>query len=168
MGKRWHFPGASSRRSKCCSNSCITNDGLCYFQISQTIEATSPTCAAFADRDTLVTGSDDSLVRIWRLSHAPPSTSPFVASTTTKAHKGQDPSLTLVHLLRKHSAPVISLHVSRAWSVVISGSVDGSAILWDLNRGLYVRSIWHAGGNTSMEDAAVHLVAINESTVMPE
>ncbi|KAN0082499.1 hypothetical protein V8E55_008294 [Tylopilus felleus] len=132
--------------------------------ISQTIEATSPTCAAFADRDTLVTGSDDSLVRIWRLSHAPPSTSPFVASTTTKAHKGQDPSLTLVHLLRKHSAPVISLHVSRAWSVVISGSVDGSAILWDLNRGLYVRSIWHAGGNTSMEDAAVHLVAINEST----
>ncbi|KAI9573033.1 hypothetical protein HD554DRAFT_2058344 [Boletus coccyginus] len=131
--------------------------------VAQTIEAAFPTCAAFADQDTLVTGSDDSLVRIWRLSHVPPSTTPFVGSTT-KARKGQEPSLTLVHLLRKHSAPIISLHVSRAWSVAISGSLDGSAILWDLNRGLYVRSIWHAGGDSSIEDAAVHLVAINEST----
>ncbi|KAF8547687.1 beach-domain-containing protein [Imleria badia] len=137
-------------------------DGI-LFQVTQTIEAMSPTCAAFADQDTLVTGSDDSLVRVWRLSHAAPSTSPFVGSTTTKTRKGQGPSLTLVHLLRKHSAPIISLHVSRAWSVVISGSLDGSAILWDLNRGLYVRSIWHAG-DCSIEDAAVHLVAINEST----
>ncbi|KAF8552795.1 hypothetical protein OG21DRAFT_1465137 [Imleria badia] len=73
------------------------------FQVTQTIEVMSPTCAAFADQDTLVTGSDDSLVRVWHL----------------------------------------------AWSVVISSSLDGSAILWDLNRGLYVRSIWHAGGDCS-------------------
>lgn len=135
------------------------------FQVVQTIEATFPTCAAFADQDTLVTGSDDSLVSIWRLSHAPPSMSPFVGSTTAKTRKGQEPSLTLVHLLRKHSAPITCLHVSRAWSVAISGSLDGSAILWDLNRGLYIRSIWHVGGDCSIEDAAVHLVAINESTV---
>ena len=139
-------------------------DGI-LFQVAQTIEAMSPTCAAFADQDTFVTGSDDSLVRIWHLSHASPSTSTFVGSTTTKTRKGRDPSLTLVHLLRKHTAPIISLHVSRAWSVVISGSLDGSAILWDLNRGLYVRSIWHAGVDCSIEDAAVHIVAINESTV---
>ncbi|KAF8444038.1 hypothetical protein L210DRAFT_3445126 [Boletus edulis BED1] len=132
--------------------------------VIQTIEATSPSCAAFADQDTLVTGSDDSLVRIWRMSHTSPSSSPFVGSTTIKTRKGQEPSLTLVHLLRKHIAPVISLCVSRAWTVVISGSLDGSAIVWDLNRGLYVRSIWHADGDSSVEDAAVHLVAINEST----
>lgn len=135
------------------------------FQVVQTIEATSPTCTVFADQDTLVTGSDDSLVRIWRMSHTLPSTLPFVGSTTSKTRKGQEPPLTLVHLLRKHGAPVTCLHVSRAWSVVISGSLDGSAILWDLNRGLYVRSIWHAGGDSLTEDAAVHLVAINESTV---
>lgn len=138
------------------------------FQVMQTIEATSPTCASFADQDTLVTGSDDSMVRIWRLSHAPPSISPFVGTTTVKARKGQKPSLTLVYLLRKHSAPITCLSVSRAWSVALSGSLDGSAILWDLNRGLYVRSIWHAGGDCSIEDAAVHLVAINESTVRLE
>ncbi|KAG8221472.1 hypothetical protein J3R82DRAFT_1685 [Butyriboletus roseoflavus] len=137
---------------------------LHHGMVVQTIEATCPTCAAFADKDTLVTGSDDSLVSIWRLSHAPSSMSPFVGSTTAKTRKGQEPSLALVHLLRKHSAPVICLYVSRAWSVTISGSLDGSAILWDLNKGLYVQSIWHAGGNCSIEDAAVHLVAINEST----
>ena len=82
-----------------------------------------------------------------------------------KSRRGQEPSLALVHLLRKHGAPVISLRVSRAWSVVISGSLDGSAILWDLNKGVYVRSIWHAGGDGSIDVAAVHLVAINESTV---
>lgn len=131
-------------------------------QVVQTIEATFPTCAAFADQDTLVTGSDDSLVRTWRLSHASLPTSPFVGSATGK---GQGPSLSLVHLLRKHSAPITCLRVSRAWSVAISGSLDGSAILWDLNKGLYVRSIWHASGDSSIQDAVVHLVAINESTV---
>lgn len=45
--------------------------------------------------------------------------------------------------------------------MVVSGSKDGSAILWDLNRGVYVRSIWHGPG----EHAEVHLVAVNESTV---
>lgn len=137
----------------------MMTDGV-FFQVVHTIEAAFPTCAAFADQDTLVTGSDDSLVRIWRLSHASPSASPFIGST-----KGQEPSLSLVHLLRKHSAPISCLRVCRVWSVVISGSLDGSSILWDLNRGLYVRSIWHAGGDNSIQDAAVHLVAINESTV---
>ncbi|KAF8550747.1 hypothetical protein OG21DRAFT_1419181, partial [Imleria badia] len=58
----------------------------------------------------------------------------------------------------------ISLHVSRAWSVVISGSLDGSALLWDRERGLHIQSIWHAGGDCSIEYAAVHLIAVNEST----
>ncbi|KAG9311479.1 hypothetical protein JVU11DRAFT_8594 [Chiua virens] len=141
------------------------NDGQHLFQVVQTMEATFPTCATFADQDTLATGSDDSSVRIWRLSHATPTTSsPFMSSTTAKSRRGQEPSLSLVHLLRKHSAPVTCIHASRAWSVVISGSLDGSAIVWDLNRGLYVRSIWHSEGDKSIEDSAVHLVTINEST----
>lgn len=146
------------------SQSIILRDDKLLSQVVQTIEATFPTCAAFADQDTLVTGSDDSLVRIWRFSHGPLSMSPFAGTTTAKTRKEHESSLSLVHLLRKHSAPIACLRVSRAWSVVISGSMDGSAILWDLNRGLYVRSIWHAGDG-SAQDAAVHLVAINESTV---
>ncbi|KIJ16201.1 hypothetical protein PAXINDRAFT_76049 [Paxillus involutus ATCC 200175] len=133
--------------------------------VMQTIEAAAPTCAAFADQDTLVTGSSDGIVRLWRLSHAPiPTTSPFVGSTTARPRKGQEPSLSLVHFLRKHCGPVICVEASRAWSITVSGSSDGSAILWDLNRGLYVRSIWHAGGDGPIENSAVHLVSINEST----
>ena len=48
---------------------------------------------------------------------------------------------------------------------MISGSSDGSAILWDLNRGTYVRSIWHDDGTVPRESSAVNFVAINESTV---
>jgi len=57
-----------------------------------------------------------------------------------------------------HTKAVICVTASRAWSIVASGSKDESAALWDLNRGVYVRSIWHGEGE------AVHLVAINEST----
>ncbi|KAI5994829.1 hypothetical protein EDD15DRAFT_2518441, partial [Pisolithus albus] len=59
---------------------------------------------------------------------------------------------------------VESLKASRTRSVPISGSSDGSAVLWDLNRGTYVRSIWHADGNISSENTSVTLVAVNAST----
>ncbi|KAI6008605.1 hypothetical protein EDC04DRAFT_2871453 [Pisolithus marmoratus] len=111
--------------------------------IVQAIESVYPTCATFADPDTLVTGSSDSIVRIW--------------------HRGV-PVLSLAHLLRGHSGPVSCIQASRTWSVAVSGSSDGSAVLWDLNRGSYVRSIWHAEGNISSQDASVNFVAINEST----
>jgi len=69
-------------------------------------------------------------------------------------------NLALSHIMRVHTDEVICVTASRAWSLVVSGSKDGSAALWDLNRGGYVRSIWHGDGG----DWAVHLVAINEST----
>jgi WD40 repeat protein len=67
--------------------------------------------------------------------------------------------------MRIHTDEVTCITASRTWSVAISGSKDGSAALWDLNRGVYIRSIWHdeGGGQT-----AVNLVAINESTVSLE
>jgi len=46
---------------------------------------------------------------------------------------------------------------SRAWSLVVSGSEDGYAMLWELNRAQYVRAIEHK--------SPVNLVTINESTV---
>lgn len=69
--------------------------------------------------------------------------------------------LTPTHIMRAHTANVLCVAASRVWSLAVSGSEDGSAVLWDLNRGVYVRSIWHGSG----ADAAVHLVSINESTV---
>ncbi|KAI5981655.1 BEACH domain-containing protein, partial [Pisolithus marmoratus] len=118
--------------------------------IAQAIESIYPTCATFADPDTLVTGSSDSIVRVWHVSYEQSSRGVLV--------------LSLAHLLRGHSGPVSCIQASRTWSVAVSGSSDGSAVLWDLNRGSYVRSIWHAEGNISSQDASVNFVAINEST----
>ncbi|KAJ3924325.1 MAG: hypothetical protein NXY57DRAFT_872098, partial [Lentinula lateritia] len=38
---------------------------------------------------------------------------------------------------------VVSVAACWAWSVIVSGSRDGSAVLWNLNWAVYVQSIWH-------------------------
>ncbi|GBE84628.1 hypothetical protein SCP_0606070 [Sparassis crispa] len=125
-------------------------------KVVQVIGATFCSCAAFADADTLVTGSLDHTVRLWRVCRG----SSGAATPATPRFKETSLSLNLTHIMRAHTAGVTCVTASRGWSLVVSGSKDGSAALWDLNRGVYVRSIWHGSG----EDSEVHLVAINEST----
>ena len=122
----------------------------------QVIEAAFCTCAAFADSDNLVTGSSDHTVRLWRI-HRGSNNGPLSAGGT----RDGSTEITLSHIMRVHTEEVLCVTASRTWSAVASGSKDGSAALWDLNRGMYVRSIWHGED----ESSAVHLVAINESTV---
>lgn len=117
-------------------------------QVVQVVEAAFCTCATFADSDNLITGSSDYTVRLWK-----------VARGSSNPPGGGSTRVSLTHLMRIHTDEVVCVTASRAWSMVLSGSRDGSAALWDLNRGIYIRSIWHSEGDT------VHLVAINESTV---
>lgn len=112
------------------------------------IESAAATCAAFADTDNLVTGSSDYTVRIWRV-------------TRSSQPSGPSVSLSLSHIMRGHTGEVLCVAASRPWSLAVSGSVDGTAIIWDLNKGVYVRSITHGTG----EGAAISLVSINDSTV---
>ena len=115
----------------------------------QVIESTYTTCAAFADAHNLVTGSSDYTVRLWKV---------------LRTQNASDLRLTLSHIMRVHTDRVVFVTACRSWSTVISGSLDGSAALWDLNRGVYVRSIRH--GN-EMSSPAIHLAAMSESTVSP-
>ncbi len=62
--------------------------------------------------------------------------------------------------MRVHRGTILCVAASRSWSIIVSGSEDGSAALWDLNRAVYMRSIWHGG-----DGVGVHLAAVNESTV---
>ncbi|KAF8962103.1 beach-domain-containing protein [Flammula alnicola] len=120
-------------------------------KVVQVVESAFCNCAAFADSSSLVTGSSDYTVRLWKVTRGP------------HAHSSNVHGLrvTLSHIMRVHTDEVVCVAASRAWSLVVSGSKDGSAALWDLNRGVYVRSIWHGDGG---ESSAVNLVAINEST----
>ncbi|KAF7343336.1 hypothetical protein MVEN_01765900 [Mycena venus] len=116
-------------------------------KVVHVIEEAFCVCAAFADSGNLVTGCSDYTVRLWKI--------------TRGSQNSNAVRLGLSHIMRIHTDDVVSVTASRAWSVVLSGSKDGSAALWDLNRGIYIRSIWHGDGGDA---SAVHLVAVNEST----
>lgn len=123
------------------------------YQAVQIVEAAFCTCAAFADANNLITGSSDHTVRLWHV----------IRGIQHGAGKDGSAHVTLSHIMRVHTREVVCVTASRPWSVIVSGSRDGSAALWDLNRGVYIRSIWHGEGD---ESTAVHLVAVNESTVI--
>jgi WD40 repeat protein len=112
----------------------------------QVIEGIDCTCVVFPDSDNLVMGSSDSTVRLWRIS---------------RGGHGSAIEISQSYIMRVHTAPVSCLAASRAWSVIVSGSKDGSAAAWDLNRAVYTKSIWHG----EVEAAEVYLASINESTV---
>ncbi|MBW0476383.1 hypothetical protein O181_016098 [Austropuccinia psidii MF-1] len=96
--------------------------------------------ACFADQRTLVTGSTDSTISLWKFAWLP----------NGGAHVQQ------VEVLRGHSAPITCISASRTLSIVVSGAEDGQVMIWDLNRALLVHSLRHL--------APVLLVAISEST----
>ena len=120
-------------------------------KVVQVVEYAFCTCAVFADASSLITGSSDYTVRLWKVVRGP---NPNSSSSAMQ--------VSLSHIMRVHTDEVTCVTASRPWSLVVSGSKDGSAALWDLNRGVYVRSIWHGKGE---ESTAVDLVAINENTV---
>jgi len=115
-------------------------------QVVQVVEGIDCTCATFADSENLITGSEDHIVRLWRV---------------LRNHSGKVAlSISLSNMMRVHRDVILCVAASRSWSVVVSGSKDGSAALWDLNKAVYMRSIWHGERGT----VGVHLAAINEST----
>jgi WD40 repeat protein len=79
--------------------------------------------ALFVDTDTLVTAGEDTTVCIWN----------FV--------NGKKPSIDLETCMRAHRKKVTCLSSSRAYSTVVSGGEDCVAIIWDLNRQQYVRTL---------------------------
>ncbi|KAH7092832.1 beach-domain-containing protein [Auriculariales sp. MPI-PUGE-AT-0066] len=125
-------------------------------KVVEVAEAAACSCAAFADSESLVTGSEDATVRIWRLSHR---------DNDRSRDKDKDigSALRLLFILRGHRESIRCVAASRAWSIAVSGSDDGSLSIWDLNRGTYVRSISY-GGNPRGPKDGIRLVAIQEST----
>ncbi|CAG9764999.1 unnamed protein product [Ceutorhynchus assimilis] len=66
-------------------------------------------------------------------------------------------SMNIKHRLYAHTDAVTCLAASPAYNVIVSGSRDSTAIIWDLSRGVFVRQLrGHAG--------PVAAVAVNELT----
>ncbi|KAG5439009.1 hypothetical protein PCANB_002340 [Pneumocystis canis] len=81
------------------------------------------TCSYFIEPYTLITASNDCIIYIWSI---------IQGETIELKQKG---------CLRGHSKPIISLDSSKSFSIIVSGSEDGLAIEWDLNRICYLRTL---------------------------
>ncbi|KKK27131.1 Beige/BEACH domain protein [Aspergillus rambellii] len=81
-------------------------------------------CAAFADSRTLVTAGTDCTISIWSF-------------TATAKSVDLQPAGSLFG----HRSPVTILAMSRSFSTLLTASVDGQLMLWDLNRQCFVREI---------------------------
>ncbi|XHG00027.1 hypothetical protein AWENTII_003499 [Aspergillus wentii] len=80
--------------------------------------------AVFADSRTLVTSGTDCTISIWTFSSTPRSV-----------------DLQPEGSLFGHRSPVTVLAVSRSFSTLLSASLDGQIMLWDLNRQGFVREL---------------------------
>ncbi|KAF9449865.1 beach-domain-containing protein [Macrolepiota fuliginosa MF-IS2] len=129
-------------------------------KIVQVIENAACNCATFVDSDCLVTGWNDYTVRQWRLHRGNGPSSSHIVPLSNSSGKL---FISLSHIMRIHTNEVVCVAASKTWSIIVSGSKDGSAAIWELNRGGYVRSIWHSRGSKE-SPSAINLVAINEST----
>lgn len=78
------------------------------------------------DGQTLVTGADDGLISVWRISKDGP--------RITR-------QLQLEKALSAHTSKVTCLHVSQPYMLILSGSDDRSVIIWDLSTLVFVRQL---------------------------
>ena len=82
------------------------------------------TCAGFYDTTTLITGGNDGIVGVWKLS--------------ISAKRAE---IALGACLRGHHKKITCLAISSSYSIAISGSEDHTAIIWDLNRNEYFKTL---------------------------
>ncbi|KAJ4958566.1 hypothetical protein NE237_025677 [Protea cynaroides] len=84
-------------------------------------------CAGVShDGQILVTGADDGLVSVWRISNDGP-----------RSIRG----LNLERALCAHTAKITCLYVSQPYMLIVSGSDDCSIILWDLSTLVFVKQL---------------------------
>ncbi|KAB0793199.1 hypothetical protein PPYR_12819 [Photinus pyralis] len=76
---------------------------------------------------------------------------------TVWEYEARKKQLSIKHNLYAHTDAVTCLAASPAYNVIVSGSRDGTAVIWDLSRGLFVRQL---RGHTS----PVAAVAVNDLT----
>jgi hypothetical protein len=104
------------------------------------------TTSLFVDGRTLITAGADCTVAIW---------------TILSGAKSVD--LQPVICLFGHKRPVTALASSRAFSVFISASEDGSVYLWDLNRSEFIREL-EMGLARRRQNLSVQCARINNIT----
>ncbi|KAL7420576.1 Beige protein-like 1 [Cryptotrichosporon argae] len=107
------------------------------------VEGIQATHAVFAAPTLLVTVAPSGIVTAWRI------------GIKGSGSKRGDVTLQREATLRGHTRPVTCLAVSEAWSLLVTGSEDGTALVWDMNRLRYIRTLQTPSGEP-IKYTAVH------------
>ncbi|KAK4337141.1 hypothetical protein RND71_043359 [Anisodus tanguticus] len=83
-------------------------------------------CCAVANSRTMITGSTNSVVSVWRL-------------------KNKLTKIQLLQNLYGHTKAITSLAASSSYGILVSGSRDKTCIVWDLNKLTFVRQLGAEG-----------------------
>ncbi|RCI07112.1 hypothetical protein CU098_000831 [Rhizopus stolonifer] len=95
--------------------------------------------AYFTDSSTLITGGTDGLVCLWKVKNQ------------------KSVTFTLSECLKGHTDIVTTITASRSYSVIVTGSEDKTAIIWDLSTKKYIQSL------RGHENKVEH-ISINDTT----
>lgn len=113
--------------------------------------------------DMIAIGCKDGMILLWKIDLARRELLPLGGSGSggSGSQMQSQPSV-----WRGHQKAVTCIVASPAWRIAISGSEDGTAIVWDTNRGAYLRTLKvvpPASQGTQSAIAAVQHVAIEEA-----
>lgn len=98
-------------------------------------------CCTIPNSQTMITAGTDSIITVWKIDRVK--------------------SFSPIMNLHGHVEPITCLASSQAYSVIISGSRDRTAIIWDLNKFNLTRQL---GNGKIMHQGPVSAIAINDST----
>ncbi|XP_057974811.1 BEACH domain-containing protein B isoform X2 [Malania oleifera] len=151
------------------------NDGRIVQSIRQHKDVVS--CVAVtSDGSILATGSYDTTVMVWEVSHMRVSEKKIRNSQTEMPRKDYVIVETPFRILCGHDDIITCLYVSMELDIVISGSKDGTCVFHTLREGRYVRSLQHPSGSALSKlvasqhgrivfyadgDLSLHLYSIN-------
>ncbi|KAK1300212.1 hypothetical protein QJS10_CPB13g00240 [Acorus calamus] len=132
------------------------NDGRMVQNIRQHKDVVS-CLAVSSDGSVLATGSYDTTVMVWEVSHARMTEKRFRNAQSELPRRDYVIVENPVHILCGHDDIITCLYVSVELDIVISGSRDGTCIFHTLRDGKYVRSIRHpSNGPLSRLAASQH------------
>jgi WD40 repeat protein len=108
----------------------LANNNELSIQVMCVAEQSPAVEAVFVSSTRFVTASPEGVLKVWRIKGG----SGLSVWTDTSR-------IVPIAVLRGHEDVVNRLSVSPAWSVLVSSSEDGSAIVWDTNRFKFVRRL---------------------------
>lgn len=101
-------------------------------------------CCTIPNNRTMITAGTEALITVWKIEKMK--------------------SFTPVLNLYGHVEPITCLASSQAYSLIVSGSRDRTAILWDLNRFTFVRQLGCESLDKLVHKGPISAIAINDST----